>query len=125
MTRSTASAIFGDRASIVPADGVIDVHSYLTFVVDDRRVKVDATVPTDRWNGNEDLPLACADGIDVDGGDDPWKLKAELVDEHCEPIREAVIRALSAEPGDVESRWERRRLGDGWSLERGPHGKGR
>jgi hypothetical protein len=96
--RDGARAWFGDGAADrVPAEGLIDVHTYATVVIDGRRTKIDVTFPSDEaWDGRSDMPLACGEGTDVAAGDDPWTQKAELVAEHCDPsLREPFIAALS------------------------------
>jgi hypothetical protein len=100
LTPDLARSLFGARAAAaVPAEGLTDVHSYVTLLVNGRRVKVDATIPGPNWDGRSDMRLACADGLDVDGGDDPWATKSALVGEHCDgDIRERVISALAELP---------------------------
>ncbi len=97
MTPSLCRTLFGDRAvAAVPPDGVTDVHSYLTLSIQDRRVRVDATFPGQRWDGVSDMPLSCGEGFDVDGGDDPWATKSALVEQYCDDaLRERVIEALA------------------------------
>ncbi|MGH2758910.1 MAG: hypothetical protein ACRDKJ_05025 [Actinomycetota bacterium] len=74
----------------------MDVHTYATLVVDGRRWTVDVTFPSpEPWEGLSDMPLACADGVDVEAIDDPWTQKAALVAEHCdEAVREPFIASL-------------------------------
>jgi hypothetical protein len=91
-----ARAMFGDRV-VVPQNGLVDVHTYATVLIDGRRTIIDVTFPSDDvWDGVSDMPLAAADGIDVPATDDPWAQKAELVAEHCDPnVREPFIASLS------------------------------
>lgn len=100
LTPDLARTLFGEGApAAVPPEGMTDVHSYVTLLIDGRRVRVDATVPGPDWDGRSDMPLACGDGLDVDGGDDPWATKSALVREHCDgDVRERVINALAKLP---------------------------
>jgi hypothetical protein len=77
-----------------------DVHTYLRVIIDGRTVVLDATLPGERWDGLSDMALTCGDGIDVDGGDDPWATKATFVERHCDEARERVIEALGSGPAD-------------------------
>ena len=97
LTPDLARTLFGGRADVaVPPDGVTDVHSYLTVLIRRRRIRIDATIPGPRWDGVSDMPLACGDGFDVDGGRDPWGSKAALVRRYCDTdVRERVIEALA------------------------------
>jgi hypothetical protein len=80
LTPDSARTLFGDRAATaVPVQGLTDVHSYVTLLMNGRRVRVDATLPGPGWDGRSDIRLACGDGLDVDGGDDPWMTKSALV----------------------------------------------
>lgn len=90
----------GDGRCSWPPEGVTDVHSYLTLSIRERRVRVDATFPRPRWDGVSDMPLSCAEGFDVDGGDDPMATKSKLVEQYCEDaVRERVIEALAEGTG--------------------------
>jgi hypothetical protein len=96
--RDNARELFGRRvADALPPEGLVDVHTYATVVIDDRRTVVDVTFPSDEpWDGHSDMKLACGEGIDhpVDG--DPWSMKDRLVAEHCDPAsREKLIRNLA------------------------------
>ncbi len=97
LTPSVARRLFGDAAlAVVPSDGIADVHTYMTAVVEGRRVVIDATVPGAPWDGRSDMVLACGEGIDVDGGDDPSMTKERLVQGHCDAnARDRVIEALA------------------------------
>jgi hypothetical protein len=98
LTTDSARALFGRRAaSAVPQGGLTDVHTYATLHLEGRRVVVDVTFPGVAWDGSSDMPLPCGAGKDVDGGVDPWEMKARLVSEHCDPlVRDTFIEALSA-----------------------------
>ena len=49
-------------ANVVPEYGLVDIHRYLTIVVEGRRINVDATFPGPPWDGRSSLPLACGPG---------------------------------------------------------------
>jgi hypothetical protein len=100
LTPDLARTLFGEgAATAVPQEGLTDVHSYMTLLMNGRRLRVDATVPGPDWDGRSDMRLACGDGLDVDGGDDPWATKSALVQEHCDDdVRERVIETLAARP---------------------------
>lgn len=96
--RGRAGELFGPRAAAaVPPDGLVDVHTYATLLLDGRLTTIDVTFPSgEPWNGRSDMPLACGEGIDVPANDDPWAQKAELVARHCDPAaREPFIAALA------------------------------
>jgi hypothetical protein len=99
VTREFARERFGEAAAaVVPEEGLVDVHTYATVVIDGRRVAIDVTFPSVKvWDGRTDMSLACGDGEDHEGGDDPWAVKDALVKQHCDPsVREPFIAALSA-----------------------------
>lgn len=96
--REEARERFGDRtAATVPPEGLVDVHTYATLMIDGRRTVIDVTFPSEvAWDGHSDMPLACGEGTDVPAADDLWAQKAELVGEQCDPaVREPFIAALS------------------------------
>jgi hypothetical protein len=97
LTPDVARTLFGEAAArVVPVNGVRDVHTYMTLLIDGRRVAIDATVSGERWDGSSDMPLSCSDGTDIDGGSDPRGMKARLVAENCDPVaRDRVIERLS------------------------------
>lgn len=102
VTRDLARERWGEGvADVVPAEGLVDVHTFATVRVDGTDVPVDVTFPLDDWDGRSPLPLHCGPGTDVPAGADPLGSKAELVAEHCDPsVREPFIAALSREQGD-------------------------
>jgi len=58
-----AVELFGEQAAdAVPIDGLVDVHRYLTAVVDGHRIVIDATFPGPAWDGTSDMPLSCGQG---------------------------------------------------------------
>jgi hypothetical protein len=88
----------GEQASeLIPAEGLVDVHRYLTIDLNGRRTIVDATFPGPAWDGSSDLPLACGPGDDYPSAGDPDAEKRRLEAEFCDPaLREPFIAALSA-----------------------------
>lgn len=102
VTRDLARKRWGEGvADAVPAEGLVDVHTFATVRIDGTDVPVDVTFPIDDWDGHSPLPLHCGPGTDVPAGADPLDSKAELVEEHCDPsVREPFIAALSREQGD-------------------------
>jgi hypothetical protein len=87
----------GDVAAVVPADGIVDAHRYLTATVGGRRIVIDATFPSsERWDGRSSMPLACGPGDDHPAGANPDADKRALEHEHCDPaLREPLIAALA------------------------------
>lgn len=95
--RALAERLFGGSvARVVPADGLIDVHRYLTITLDGQRITVDATFAGEPWDGRSSMPLVCSEGEDFPAGDAPDDDKRALEDEHCDPeVREPFIAALA------------------------------
>jgi hypothetical protein len=98
LDRTRARELFDTRvANVVPEDGLVDVHRYLTIVVDSRRITVDATFPGSPWDGRSSLPLACGPGRDYPAGEDPDAEKHALEAKHCDPrVREPFIAVLAS-----------------------------
>jgi hypothetical protein len=98
LDRTRARELFDTRvADVVPEDGLVDVHRYLTIVVDGRRITIDATFPGPPWDGCSPLPLACGSGRDYPAGEDPDAEKRALEAKHCDPaVREPFIAALAS-----------------------------
>jgi len=72
LDRERAAQLFGETvADIVPADGLIDVHRYLTITVNGQRLVVDATFAGDPWDGISSMSLACGEGDDLPAGENP------------------------------------------------------
>ena len=114
LDRRRAGELFGEQvAGAVPEEGLVDVHRYLTAVVNGERIVIDATFPGEPWDGRSSMPLACGPGRDYPAGEDPDAEKHSLEDEHCDPaVREPFIAALAAAFGDepirivaYEPRW--------------------
>jgi len=97
LTRSLAIELFAPQvAAAVPADGLVDVHTFATIGIEGRAVQVDVTFPIEDWDGSSDLPLACGDGTDVPAGPAPLETKADLVARYCDPaLREPFIAAVA------------------------------
>ncbi len=94
-----ARTLHGDAvAAVVPAEGVVDVHRYVTAIVGGTRVVLDVTFPgAPPWNGISSMPLACGPGDDHPAGADPDAAKRALETEFCDPaVREPLIAALGA-----------------------------
>ncbi len=98
VTPELAERHWGTQVALaVPADGLVDVHTYAVVTIDGRATQVDVTFPLTAWDGVSDIPLACGDGDDQPAGSDPLASKAVLLKEHCDPaVREPFIAALSA-----------------------------
>lgn len=105
LDRARARELFDARvASAVPDDGLVDVHRYLTIVVDGRRITVDATFPGPPWDGHSSLPLACGPGHDYRAGEDPDAEKRALEAKHCDPaVREPFITALASADAEPDA----------------------
>jgi hypothetical protein len=97
VTREDAAARWGTVvAGVVPSEGLVDVHRYLTIEVDGCRIAVDATFPGPSWDGVSPMALACGPGLDEPAGEDPDADKRRLEREHCDPaVREPFIAALA------------------------------
>jgi hypothetical protein len=97
LDRDQARELFGDEvAAIVPEEGLVDVHRYLTITLGRQRIKIDATFGGPPWDGRSSLPLACGPGDDYASEGDPDVEKRLLEERHCNPdVRESLIVALS------------------------------
>lgn len=98
LQRAQAQALFGAHvAATIPADGLVDVHRYLTVATPAGTLVIDATFPGAPWDGASSMPLACGPGQDEPAGPDPDADKRRLEAEHCDPaVRELFIAALAA-----------------------------
>ncbi len=99
LDRGRALELFGATvADTVPSAGLVDVHRYLTIVVDGQRVSVDASVPGPAWDGRTPIEPACGPGEDLPvGDDDPDAELAALEVEHCDAtVRAPFMAALAA-----------------------------
>jgi hypothetical protein len=93
-----AVELFGEQAAeAVPTEGLVDVHRYLTAVIDGRRLLIDATFPGPAWDGASDMPLSCGPGRDYPSVGDPDEEKRRLEAEHCDlELRERFISSLAS-----------------------------
>ncbi|MGH2912528.1 MAG: class IV adenylate cyclase [Solirubrobacteraceae bacterium] len=98
LDRASAEQLFGAAvAETVPAEGLIDVHRYLTIILDGQRLTIDATFPGEPWDGRTSLPLACGLGDDVVATQEPDGEKRTLEAKYCDAtLREPFIAALTA-----------------------------
>lgn len=85
------------RVYTVVPEGIVDVHRYLTAVVDGRRIPLDVTFPSEAvWDGRSAMPLACEAGEDFPAGGDPDAEKRALEERFCDPaVREPYIASLA------------------------------
>ena len=84
-------------ADVVPEDGLVDVHRYLTITLGSQHITVDATFPGAPWDGRSSLPLACGPGADYPADGDPDAEKRALEARNCDAaIREPFIATLAA-----------------------------
>jgi hypothetical protein len=92
-----ATAQWGPEATtLVPSEGLVDVHTYATIEVARSGVIVDATFPVDSWDGLSDMVLACGPGDDYPAGNEVLRSKAQLVARWCDPaVREPFIEGLA------------------------------
>jgi hypothetical protein len=90
LDRDRAQNLFGaEVVEAVPEDGLVDVHRYITVMLNGRRVTLDATFPGTAWDGYSSLPLACGPGEDYPAGDNPNVEKRALEEKYCDPtVRE-------------------------------------
>lgn len=105
LDQAMTEALFGAQvAKAVPESGLVDVHRYMTILVDGRRLLIDATFPGRAWDGRSSLPLSCGPGRDFPSKRDPVAEKRDLEARHCDPaVREPFIAALSEAHGAVGS----------------------
>jgi hypothetical protein len=103
-TPEDAARSFGPAAAAaVPAEGLWDVHRYLTIELNGNRVVLDVTFPSGRaWDGASSMPVACGRGTDHAAGRDPDAEKRILEAAHCDPgVREPFIAALGSPAATV------------------------
>jgi len=98
LDRAMALDRFGAAiAASVPADGLTDVHRYLTIALAGRRIALDATLHGPPWDGRSPLEPACGPGQDFPAGADPDAELRALERRHCEPAsRGAFLAAVAA-----------------------------
>jgi HAD superfamily hydrolase (TIGR01509 family) len=102
LDRSRGRELFGAAiAEMIPEDGLVDVHRYLTIAVGGERIIVDATFPGEPWDGRSSLPLACGQGRDHPAGENPDAEKLALEARYCDrAIRERFLAALTDNSDD-------------------------
>jgi hypothetical protein len=98
LDRASALERFGDAiAESVPAQGLTDVHRYMTITLDGRRIALDATLHGAPWNGRSPLEPVCGPGQDFLAGTDPDADMRALEQLHCECAgRAAFLVAVGA-----------------------------
>lgn len=97
-TREDAARSFGPAAAAaVPAEGLWDVHRYLSITLNGDHVVIDITFPSGpSWDGASSMPVVCGPGADHPAGPDPDADKRVLEKTYCDPrIREPFIAALA------------------------------
>lgn len=83
-------------ANLLPREGVVDVHTYATGMINGRRTVIDLTFPGEEWDGKSDMRIPWENGNDYDAGVDPIATKEELVKLYGDPAaREILIKAIS------------------------------
>jgi HAD superfamily hydrolase (TIGR01509 family) len=97
LDRARARELFGaEIAAVIPEDGLVDVHRYLTIALRGQRIALDATFPGAPWDGRSSLSLACGPGRDYPAVEDPDAEKKTLEAQFCDPtVREPFIAALT------------------------------
>jgi hypothetical protein len=98
LTPSAARAKLGERpAAALPPEGIVDVHTYATGVVEGRRIVIDVTFPGGSpWDGTSDMEIPWPLGEDFDAGDDPIASKEALIARLGDPkARARLIEAIS------------------------------
>jgi hypothetical protein len=99
LERERARELFGAAiAETVPHEGLVDVHRYLTLVVDGKRVSVDAALPGAAWDGRTSMVPVCGPGRDFAAGADPDQEMRGLEGEYCDEAHAAFVAAHAA-PG--------------------------
>jgi hypothetical protein len=94
LDRARALELFGAAiAETIPNDGLIDVHRYLTLVVNGRRVSVDGSVPGPAWDGQTSVEPVCGAGRDFPAGADPDADMAALERAYCDAEARAPLLA--------------------------------
>jgi hypothetical protein len=98
VTPALARAKWGaEVASVVPADGLVDVHTYATARLSAEPVVLDVTFPVMEWDGESPMAVASGRGEDQLAGPDVIAEKQRLVESYCDAAtREPFIATLSA-----------------------------
>ena len=97
LDRDQAERLFGPVvAEAVPAQGLVDVHRYLTITLNGQRLTLDVTFPGGPWDGRSPLPLPCGEGEDFRASEAPDEDMRNLEREHCDSaVRDPFIAALA------------------------------
>lgn len=95
LTPEAARTRLGDRAAdALPPEGIVDIHTFATALLEGRRVVIDVTFPGGPpWDGRSDMEVPWPDGEDLDAGDDPIASKEELVARLGDPAARARLIA--------------------------------
>jgi hypothetical protein len=98
LDRDRALDLFGAAiAATVPSEGLSDVHRYLTIVIGDQRISIDATLTGPAWDGRTSFEPVCGPGSDFVAGADPDTDMCTLEAEHCDATARApFLEALAA-----------------------------
>ncbi|MGA2454400.1 MAG: nitroreductase/quinone reductase family protein [Solirubrobacteraceae bacterium] len=100
LDRARAEELFGQTvAAVIPADGLIDVHRYLTIALNEQRITVDATFAGQLRAGRFSQPLACDQGDDFPAGEDPTTTSGHWMSSIATaPCASRFIAALTKRP---------------------------
>jgi len=96
LDRAHALQRFGAAiAESVPAEGLTDVHRYMTIAQEGTRIAIDATLAGPPWDGRSPLEAACGPGQDFLAGVNPDADMRALERRHCdEAARASFLVAL-------------------------------
>ncbi|HLM86675.1 MAG TPA: hypothetical protein VK272_10860 [Solirubrobacteraceae bacterium] len=98
LDRARAEQLYGAAiAESVPAQGLIDVHRYLTIALKGHRITLDATLSGEPWDGRSPLAPVCGPGQDFPAGADPDADMHALECQHCDlASRQPLLAARAA-----------------------------
>lgn len=98
LSREAARERLGPQvASVVPAEGMIDVHTFARVRVGTEWVRIDLAFPGELWDGSSDMSDPWGEGEDFDAGADPIAHKEALVERFGDrALRARFIEAISA-----------------------------
>jgi hypothetical protein len=100
LERDRAVELFGAGvAAAIPADGLTDVHRYVSIAAQGRRIDLDVTLAGAPWDGHSPLALACGEGEDIIAGPDPDAEMIALEQERCDASARAPFLAVLAAAG--------------------------
>jgi hypothetical protein len=97
LTPGAAKAYLGpEAASVIPPEGMIDVHTYARVLMGDAWVLIDLAFPGESWDGSSNMTVPWAEGEDFEAGDDPIVHKETLVGRFGDPqVRARLIEVIS------------------------------